>query len=86
MDASSPKKIRTVLAPLYIRKLIDSDYSKSFNNCNILTIKAIAIRLQLKHSLNITSEMVFDAMKLEPAYNVNIYYNTLCCNDIIMNK
>ena len=86
MNVLSPKKNRTVLAPLYIRKLIDSDYSKTSLFSNILTINGIAIRLQLKYSLNITSEMVLQAVKIEPAYNVDNYYNTLYCSNIILNK
>ena len=79
---SSPKKNRAVLAPLYIRQLIDRDYVKQTNCCNLLTLNGIAVRLQLKYSANITNTMVLKAIKLEPAYEIMYLYNTACCKNI----
>jgi hypothetical protein len=79
---SSPRKNRAVLAPLYIRQLIDRDYIQQVNCSNLLTINAIAVRLQLKYSASITSNMVLKAIKLEPAYEIMYLYNTACCKNI----
>jgi hypothetical protein len=78
-------KSRTVLAPLYIRKLIDENYKKSTNYEDYVSLEGIAVRLQLKYSLRITTEMVLQAMILEPAYTINYYYSTAGCRFIKYN-
>ena len=78
-------KSRTVLAPLYIRKLIDENYKKSTNYDDYVSLEGIAVRLQLKYSLRITTEMVLQAMILEPTYTINYYYSTAGCRFIKYN-
>lgn len=78
-------KSRTVLAPLYIRKLIDENYKKTTNYDDYVSLEGIAVRLQIKYSLHITTEMVLQAMILEPSYNINYYYSTAGCRFIKYN-
>jgi hypothetical protein len=57
---------RQVLSPIYIRKLIDRHYICSYNYFHYIPINNMTNFLKRTYSPNITSEMVEEALELEP--------------------
>ncbi len=73
------KPDRRVLAPQYIRKLIDENYNLTSNYFDFVTVSGITAVLQRKYSDNITTEMVLRAIYLEPSYNISYHCDTAGC-------
>ena len=84
-DAKPKPTSRSILSPTYIRKLIDENYKITTNYDNYVSLEGIAVRLQIKYSLKINTEMVLQAMMLDPAYKITYYYSTAGCRFIRYN-
>ena len=73
------KPDRRILAPQYVRKLIDDNYSLTSNLFDFVTVSGITAVLQRKYSDKITTEMVLKAIYMEPAYKVSYHCDTAGC-------
>ena len=73
------KPDRRILAPQYVRKLIDDNYSLTSNLFDFVTVSGITAVLQRKYSDKITTDMVLKAIYMEPAYKVSYHCDTAGC-------
>lgn len=65
------KSSRRVLSLTHIRSLIDENYVRDINWFSFASISGITAVLQRKYSPDITTEMVFESLALEPPYKVS---------------
>ena len=62
---------REILSSTYIRLLIESNYEPTLNWFDFASISGITAFLQREYSPLIDSEMVYQALKLEPHYKIS---------------
>jgi hypothetical protein len=65
------KNPRQVLSSNYIRLLIEKHYEPTLNWFDFASISGISAFLQREYSSLINSEMVYEALKLEPHYKIS---------------
>jgi hypothetical protein len=65
------KSSRRILSHTHIRSLIDENYTRDINWFSFASISGITAVLKRKYSPDITADMVFESLALEPAYKVS---------------
>ena len=65
------KSSRRVLSLNHVRKLIDDNYTRDINWFSFATISGITAVLQRKYSPDITPDMVFESLAIDPPYKVS---------------
>jgi len=64
-------KSRQILSSTYIRLIIDSNYEPTLNWFDFASISGITAFLQREYSPLINSDMVYEALILEPHYKIS---------------
>ena len=78
----SPKPNRRVLSTEHIRTLIDSNYTTDESWYNFASIAGITAVLRRKYSPDITPDMVYDALLLDPPLNISYNMDAPGCRFI----
>ena len=73
---------RQILTPEYIRLLIDNSYEPTSNWFDFASIYGITAFLQREYSPLITSDMVYEALLLEPHYKISYRMDAPGCRFI----